>query len=42
MKMIKRENTFRCGTCNLIEEGLTPKEVLELSAEHFNGNHILR
>ena len=37
---MKKENTFQCGTCNLIEWGLSPNEVMELSAHHFAGKHI--
>jgi len=37
---MKRENTFQCGTCNLIEFKLTEDELIELSAHHFKGNHI--
>ena len=35
-----KDKTFQCGTCNLYEEGLSDKEVLMLSEEHFKGNHI--
>lgn len=35
-----KDGTFQCGTCNLYEIGLSDKEILALSNEHFNGNHI--
>lgn len=38
--MKKKKVTFQCGTCNLYEEGLSDKEILLLSEEHFSGNHI--
>ena len=38
--MVKNKGTFQCGTCNLIEEGLTNKEIMELSSYHFAGKHI--
>lgn len=37
---MKRNASFRCGTCNLVEERITEQEVLQLSAEHNKGNHI--
>ena len=33
-------HTFQCGTCNLIEEGISAEEVLQLSSYHFRGKHI--
>lgn len=39
MKM-ENKGTFQCGTCYLLEEGLSDKEILELSSYHFNGTHI--
>jgi len=36
----KQKSTFQCEECNLYEEGLTDDEVLQLSEEHFKGNHI--
>lgn len=39
LKMV-RKGIFQCGTCNIYEENLTDKEILQLSAEHFEGNHI--
>lgn len=38
--MDKKENSFQCGACMLYEEGLTAKEVIELSGYHFSGKHI--
>ena len=38
--MSKNNGTFQCGECNLYEEGLSDKEILILSVEHSNGNHI--
>jgi len=35
-----RKGIFRCGTCNLYEEGLTDNEILLLSRLHFNNNHL--
>ena len=38
-----KNRKFHCGTCNLYEEGLSDKEVLQLSYEHsFLDNHIDR
>ena len=34
------KSTFICGECSLFEEGLTKKELSQLSEEHFKGNHI--
>lgn len=33
-------HSFQCGTCNLIEEGISANEVMELSKFHFSGKHI--
>jgi len=37
---MNEKGTFQCGVCNLYEEGLTDAEILQLSQEHFKGNHI--
>ena len=36
------KNSFQCGTCFLVEEGLTEDELIELSGYHFNGDHITK
>lgn len=33
-------HSFQCGTCNLIEPGISANEVMELSTLHFSGKHI--
>ena len=38
--MKDNKHSFRCGTCNLIEEGISVNEVLGLSSYHFAGKHI--
>jgi hypothetical protein len=32
--------TFQCGKCNLIEENISVKTLMELSHLHFSGKHI--